>query len=114
MLGIRKLRHTEKKEDCFINISTNGAYYPEAEGKLLKINDDEVRSYLDKVGGRRKHQGVPQCPAQRRNWRACVRRRSMPIEHLEPHLGMCEKFLTLTENCKLYSICIKVQIAIYI
>lgn len=29
--------------------STNGTDYPEAEGKLLKINEDEVKSYLDKV-----------------------------------------------------------------
>lgn len=32
-----------------MNISTNGADYPEAEGKLLKINEDKVKSYLDKV-----------------------------------------------------------------
>lgn len=32
-----------------MNINTNGADYPEAEGKLLKINEDEVKSYLDKV-----------------------------------------------------------------
>lgn len=45
MLGLRKLRHTEKKEGCLVNISTNSADYPEAEGKFLKINEDEVKSY---------------------------------------------------------------------
>lgn len=32
-----------------MNISTNGADYPETEGKLLKISEDEAKSYLDKV-----------------------------------------------------------------
>lgn len=32
-----------------MNISTNDADYPETEGKLLKINEDEVKSYFNKV-----------------------------------------------------------------